>query len=214
MALQVDFLLSYDEESLKAELRRLSKLTGKQTVSKRDIEKYGRVGSGTFMRRFGSLHNAHKAAGLIPGVLKTATNQDLLKMLVDLWKLTDKKFGRSPLMKEVVAYGLPVTAATIAARFGSWRRALLEASKMVTSPPNPAKPECKRRPKRKRGWISPRKRFLVFRRDKYICQICKRGGGELQVDHVIPLCRGGSEKMENLQTLCRECNMGKSGDLE
>lgn len=217
MELKIDFLESYDRESLIAELRRIAKVTGKRTLTRDMINKYGRVNALTVATRFGSLHEAHKAAGLVPGVLRKTTDQDLLKIVVDVWTLTQKKFGRSPAMHEVQKYGFPITGQSIAKRFGTWTKALIAAAKMASNQTGSKnekaeKPQVK--PARKRVRFSERKRFLVFRRDGYTCRMCKRKGGELHVDHVIPFCRGGSDKIDNLQTLCRDCNVGKRGNLE
>ena len=61
-------------------------------------------------------------------------------------------------------------------------------------------------------------RFKVFQRDNFKCCICGRSpattqGLELQVDHIKPWSKGGETTLDNLQTLCRDCNLGKS-DLE
>lgn len=55
-------------------------------------------------------------------------------------------------------------------------------------------------------------RFKVFRRDLFTCQYCGRTGNEtiLEVDHVIPHSKGGSDHQDNLITSCRDCNRGKS----
>lgn len=55
-------------------------------------------------------------------------------------------------------------------------------------------------------------RFDVLRRDNYRCQICGRtaaDGVELEVDHKIPVAKGGLSTMENMWTLCFDCNRGK-----
>lgn len=61
--------------------------------------------------------------------------------------------------------------------------------------------------------VMPAMRWLVFQRDNWRCCACGKGSGEgaiLQVDHIIPRSRGGKDSMDNYQTLCRECNIGKS----
>jgi len=42
----------------------------------------------------------------------------------------------------------------------------------------------------------------------YTCQICgeKEPNIELTIDHIVPICRGGKNIMENIQPLCRYCN--------
>ena len=36
---------------------------------------------------------------------------------------------------------------------------------------------------------------------------------ELHIDHIIPWSKGGETVLENLQTLCSDCNLGKSNIL-
>ena len=56
--------------------------------------------------------------------------------------------------------------------------------------------------------IDPDLRWAVFRRDGYACLYC---GSEsnLSIDHVFPVSRGGDNRPDNLQTLCRDCNSRK-----
>ena len=63
--------------------------------------------------------------------------------------------------------------------------------------------------------ISNSLRFEVFQRDRHTCQYCGRRAPdvELEVDHLIPVARGGTDAFENLITSCRECNSGKSAKL-
>ena len=63
--------------------------------------------------------------------------------------------------------------------------------------------------------ISNALRFEVFQRDRHTCQYCGRRAPdvELEVDHLIPVARGGTDAFENLITSCRECNSGKSAKL-
>lgn len=74
-----------------------------------------------------------------------------------------------------------------------------------------AKKENKNKDKETRDPISPKLRFEVFRRDKYVCQYCGAAGPkvELEVDHKIPVSRGGTDDIDNLTTACFKCNRGK-----
>lgn len=60
--------------------------------------------------------------------------------------------------------------------------------------------------------IPKRTRFEVFKRDKFTCQYCGKSAPDvvLQVDHVIPVSKGGTNEIMNLVTSCLECNLGKS----
>ncbi|MCL2933549.1 MAG: HNH endonuclease [Trichodesmium sp. MAG_R03] len=51
----------------------------------------------------------------------------------------------------------------------------------------------------------------VFERDNYHCQSCGKSSTQtkLNIDHIIPLARRGSNDISNLQTLCQKCNQKK-----
>jgi len=59
--------------------------------------------------------------------------------------------------------------------------------------------------------ITKRIRFDVFKRDRFTCTYC--GGRSpsvvLHVDHIIPICGGGTNNFDNLTTSCEDCNVGK-----
>lgn len=46
----------------------------------------------------------------------------------------------------------------------------------------------------------------VLNRDNYTCQHCKTKKGTMQVHHIIYRSNGGSDKMNNLITLCEDCH--------
>jgi 5-methylcytosine-specific restriction endonuclease McrA len=66
--------------------------------------------------------------------------------------------------------------------------------------------------KKKSRYISSTVRYTVFHRDNFRCVACGITAKEtqLQVDHIVPFAKGGSNNLDNLQTLCLECNRGKS----
>ena len=61
--------------------------------------------------------------------------------------------------------------------------------------------------------VMPGIRWQVFQRDLWRCVSCGRSSEDnviLHVDHIIPRSKGGQDKLENYQTLCHICNIGKS----
>ena len=65
---------------------------------------------------------------------------------------------------------------------------------------------------------STRLRFEVLVRDQFTCRFCgaspaKDPSVTLHIDHIIPWSKGGETTLDNLQTLCSKCNLGK-GNFE
>ena len=54
-------------------------------------------------------------------------------------------------------------------------------------------------------------RFEIFKRDKFTCQYCGKSAPDviLEIDHIIPVAKGGTNEIMNLVTACRDCNRGK-----
>jgi hypothetical protein len=52
-------------------------------------------------------------------------------------------------------------------------------------------------------------KLLVWSRDGGACVKC-RSQQDLHFDHIIPVAKGGSDVAENIQLLCRVCNLAKS----
>lgn len=60
-------------------------------------------------------------------------------------------------------------------------------------------------------WAIIRQR--IFERDDFTCTYCGTRGGELHCDHVVPICRDGTNTDDNLTTACVDCNMRKGARL-
>lgn len=68
-----------------------------------------------------------------------------------------------------------------------------------------------------RGEVSNKLRYDILNRDGFKCVICgatRNDGAKLQIDHIIPVSKGGQTTPDNLRTLCERCNMGKSNKIE
>lgn len=55
-------------------------------------------------------------------------------------------------------------------------------------------------------------RFKVFERDEFTCQYCGKKPPKvvLEVDHIYPKSKGGTDDILNLITACLDCNRGKT----
>lgn len=212
LPLEIDFLESHDEASIVGELQRIATKLGKRTVTTKEIDKHGLLSSRTVMQKFGTMRKAHEAAGLVASRYTKATDEELFKVIEDLWNRTLQDSGRRPRESEVRKYGCPVSARTIQVRFGSWKKALAATARARARAGDARQAEPVEVVKPRQS-LSVRKRFIVLKRDRYRCRICRKSGVELEVDHVIPVSRGGPDRLDNLQTLCKECNRSKRDKL-
>lgn len=57
-----------------------------------------------------------------------------------------------------------------------------------------------------------RRRETVLARDGHMCVRCG-ATNDLTLDHIVPVVRGGSHGIANLQTLCASCNEWKADSL-
>jgi predicted restriction endonuclease len=63
-----------------------------------------------------------------------------------------------------------------------------------------------------RKGIGKRLRYQILERDGFRCKLCGTTPKEtkLEVDHIVPVAKGGTDSLNNLRTLCVDCNRGKS----
>ena len=54
----------------------------------------------------------------------------------------------------------------------------------------------------------------VFARDGRTCRYCGSDEEPLHIDHIISRKRGGTHDLDNLQVLCKPCNLSKSSKEE
>jgi hypothetical protein len=74
------------------------------------------------------------------------------------------------------------------------------------------------RDSRPRKRVRNKKRARILARDNYTCRECGFNSATphrdtLTIDHIVPVCEGGSNADENLQTLCQRCNTEKGRAL-
>ncbi len=73
--------------------------------------------------------------------------------------------------------------------------------------------------KEQRALMSSKLRQYIKKRDNYTCKYCgnstyKEPNLLLEIDHIIPVSKGGLTKEDNLQTLCWRCNRTKSNKIK
>ena len=210
------------EECLE-DLCRVAKKLGKNSVTRNEYKKHGKFSPTPIIRNFGSWFFALDKAGLERTRNLNITNEQYFLNIGKLWE----KLGRQPSYGEVSKPLSQYSASAYANRFGSWRKALKSFVEFMdqeifyeSSSKNAQTPKEKndflvthrRKTPRK---VNDRLRFVVMRRDNFKCRIDGKSpathpGTILEVDHIEPWAEGGETVMENLQTLCKQCNIGKS----
>ena len=67
-----------------------------------------------------------------------------------------------------------------------------------------------------RGKVSNKMRFSIYKRDGYRCRKCgvSKRHAQLEIDHIIPIAKGGKSTYNNLQTLCHRCNVEKGDKID
>ncbi len=68
-------------------------------------------------------------------------------------------------------------------------------------------------PPQDREYLTKKQKDKLFQDSNYKCSTCgvevAAGVRGLQADHKVPLSRGGSNDLENWQSMCNNCNVGK-----
>ena len=205
-------------EDLVTDLRRVSSLLGKPSVTYDEYDEHGKCRSRTVEVRFGGWNKALRAAGL-EVTRRNLSDEELFENLRDVWT----RLGRQPTrddLRDKSNSGSKFGRNTYGNRFGTWRKAL-EAFVLWANREDDATDNSDAKPTRaKRARVrapSDRLRFRVMLRDNFKCQYCGKSpathaGLTLHLDHLVPFSRGGESDFQNLITACSKCNLGK-GDL-
>jgi hypothetical protein len=170
----------YSDEELFAEMQRLWEKFGRQPTYK-DMNRDGTMSGGAFQKRFGSWMRAvHAFCEDRQSLSETQRKADC-----------SSQIGTEELHQPECLEQPDV-----------------QPDESITSPDGVILVDSRRVP-------TLRQRFQILQRDSFQCVKCGRSpatapGVELQVDHIIPWAQGGRTVLENLQTLCRDCNLGKS----
>ena len=228
------------EEDFFVDMKFVAERLGMECVTTGDYLKYGKYDRSAMLHKYGSWDVLLKLAGLKStpfrlGKNKEITDEDLFQDIERVWM----KLGRQPTITDVKNGEFKFGQNTFVRRFGGWRGTLEAFIKYINSEEDDSPEENdlsmpleeinsgiekknlqspKHTSHNTRRDINLRLRFKVMQRDNFKCCMCGRSpattpGLELHIDHIKPWSKGGETVMENLQTLCQDCNLGKS-DLE
>jgi hypothetical protein len=217
--------MSNDE--LIAEMKRVHKIVGKYALTTKDFDGKSVTNAEAIRDRFGGWHEALEKAGIGKSDLgKRYTDLQCYENIFNLWA----HYGKQPRHHELKKP--PSTVGPKAyERWGSWRGALAafvewanaedqddpqgeSPSEETASPSTPARTKPQRLSPEDRHEIPLKLKWKVHLRDRFRCLGCGRSpanslGVELHADHIIAWADGGKTILENLQSLCQDCNLGK-----
>lgn len=219
------------------ELEKIAKRFNYIEFAGRDFDKMADISANTVKKHFGSwkkgleaLKNHLQQRGLDLSPRPHAPNRihsdkDLFNEMDRIWQ----KVGQRPSRTEWEMSEPKIAYNTYRQRFGGWTNACLKfiEYKMGSSilaedfvlpnregqePLKDSKVEYKQENSRN---VSLSLRLQVLSRDNFRCVFCGKSPAtnletKLHIDHINPFSKGGRSMPENLQTLCEECNLGKS----
>ena len=203
------------DAELLADLKRVAYKLGVSKLSSTQYRQVGFYADTTISRRFGSWNKALKTAGLSIVNESVISDERLFENILSLWQ----GYGRQPRRADLMSDLSKFSQTPYNRRFGSWGAGLAAFSEyMATSRDDEGfHLQQEVRPNRKRTSRDPtlRLRYRVLVRDHFKCCLCGANpaviaGVTLQVDHVVPWSKGGETVLDNLQTTCNVCNLGKS----
>ena len=137
------------------------------------------------------------------------SKHDLLLNIEKVWDY----LGKQPIINDMEMYPSEIHWGTYFNQFGSWKKALTEFVKYKNNGEIIDFKESSFRQKRKS--LTNSLRYDVMRKDNFKCRLCGKSPANdikirLEIDHILPVSKGGTNDLNNLQTLCQFCNSGKN----
>lgn len=212
----------YSDEELLDRLLELHKQTQSRFLSARAFSAASGISEGTITTHFGSWKAFCQRAGLAPRYDRTEDKTDLLQNLAVVWEA----LGRQPRAKEMKqpvsaislsrynkVFGLPWYRVCL--EFLAWKSGESVADISKTTAASEMMVPEKANGHRTRRNMTLSMRYEILKRNGFRCVRCGRSpatekGVQLHVDHIKAWANGGETVLDNLQTLCSDCNLGKS----
>jgi hypothetical protein len=201
-------------EAMKRDLIDVATKLATNTLTQKLYSENGKYDVTNLSRRFGSWNKALETVGLSPGNIFNYSDEELYENILTIWQHK----GKQPTRRELAFFPSKISQGPYNRRFQSWSIALQkfieyanDSEDIYLNIQNKQKSENRKTNRDP----SLRLRFKILKRDSFTCTKCgaspsKDSSVELHVDHIIPWSKGGETTLENLQTLCSNCNLGKS----
>ncbi len=204
------------------DVSRVAANLGKDTITSSEYAQHGQFERTYLIHKWKSWANVLTQAGLLPTDYHTA-GIDEVELLHEIGRLWEQR-GKQPTCSDVKAGLLEYSLTTYTRRFGSWNNALRRFIEFCEEPQQPKsiEPEATANVPTEPTYrhttprdVNLRLRYKVMSRDKFKCCCCGKSPAThpsivLHIDHIVPWSEGGETTIDNLQTLCQYCNIGKS----
>lgn len=204
------------------ELKRIAELIGTTVLRREDILAHSdMLGQKMINSRFGTWKAALEAAGLtISPKGRRWKDDDYFENLLGVWT----HYGRVPKSAEMDHQPSRISSGGYIAKFGSWGKAKLAFVNRMNANPDDLEERVQPVANFERVTSRPKIedlhqiplgiRYKVLSRDRFRCVSCGNSpamneGCVLHVDHILAFSRGGKTRLDNLQSLCATCNVGK-----
>ena len=234
------FRYVFSDEDIIKDLRKVAYILNKKTPTNKEYSAHGKYHAHTLINRYGSWNKVLKLAGMELNFNRNFSNEEMFEEIERVWILlgrqpttTDIKNGISKFSLQSYArrFGGWRKALEAFINFVNSDTTLLEGcvpednkNPIPSVTVEPVQKFVSRSLRQKTKKSAPTKtprdvnlrlRFKVLQRDNFKCCACgaspaKDSSVELHIDHIIPWSQGGETLLENLQTLCSKCNLGKS----
>lgn len=207
------------DQQLLDELRAFAGTIGNRVFTKREFDdrpgasvgrsRRRRITATTIQKRFGSWREGLRRVGIEGGDVHTYPAGELMDRLDEAWR----KLGYPPgiwTLKRLTG----LSEGPFVSRWGSIRNACVRLAAFHRGEISREQLLEGARTKPARRALSGSLRYEIMERDHFRCTCCGASPAtdpsvRLEVDHIVPVCRGGTDERGNLRTLCGECNRGK-----
>ena len=135
-------LLSYDDESVFAEVRRVGGLVGSKPLTKARFDRLAKVSSSRLVHRFSPWRKVLEMAGLADRYSGTAVSLKMRRRaahrmsneeVLDCVRSVAQELGQHVLSQAEFNRRAPISARCVIARFGSWKDALAKIGLQLTA---------------------------------------------------------------------------------
>lgn len=201
------------DEQIINDVVRVKNFLNKDTLILREYEQYGKYGSKAIRNHFGTWNKLLETLGLpLTRIDEHLNKEDIFTIIEKLWI----GIGHQPTLREFESE-THHTKKIIIRQFGTWNKCLKEFCEYKNDENEKNKIEKVNTNNKHKTPREPTLslRYQVIKRDNFKCVICGKSPSndpkiELHIDHIKPYSLGGETEIDNLQTLCNYCNLGKS----